>query len=361
LNSSRFCEPQPRFWFYLVIRSIALSGAAAWPRGKVGIRFLGDAGVDVFFVISGFIMLFVNYNHFREPGATQRFFIRRFVRIAPLYWLLTTVAIVLLIASPGLFRFDRALLEPTWVAGSYLFVPVAMKSGLISPIVGVGWTLNFEMYFYVVFSFLLLLPRNVALIGLCAFFCLSAIAGTLVHPLHPWGILMTSGLLLEFLVGVLIAAATKAALLQFTRPSAVVALAVGWLALLLSTIFITPSPSDGLARFFIWGIPAAVIVASAKDLSVGSRPIGKILLLLGDASYSIYLISVFALPASALVLRTLRAQQILSFDAMVIVLIAMSTASGVMCWYLIERPMTSYFTKMTRGRKMRIAVVPSAQ
>jgi peptidoglycan/LPS O-acetylase OafA/YrhL len=328
-------------------------GGDEWPQDKVGIHSLGDSGVDIFFVISGFIMLYVNYNYFQQSGAPQRFIVKRLVRIVPLYWVLTTIAVALLLINPSLFSY-RTHLMAGWVIGSYLFFPVVMENGIASPVVGPGWTLNYEMYFYLIFSLCLFWPRNRALTRLCFFFGASVIVGRLFHPLSPWASLMTNGQLLEFTAGVLIALAAKKAFLQFTRLAAVMLLIVGWVALVLSSIYVTPNLADGVTRFFLWGIPAALIVAGAKDLSIGPGWFGKVLILLGDASYSIYLFHAFALPACALILRKAGVQHFLSFDLMLVVLMATGIASGVMCWYLIERPMTSYFSALTQGRKLQV-------
>jgi len=131
--------------------------------GLGGQLTVGDAGVDLFFVISGFIMLHVHRNDFGRPGAPLRFMLRRILRIVPIYWLLTTLALVFLIFAPQLFTTHYRGIYLPWIVGSYLFLPIAPPDWNATPVVGVGWTLNYEMFFYAVFAGALLLPRRLGL------------------------------------------------------------------------------------------------------------------------------------------------------------------------------------------------------
>lgn len=166
---------------------------------------VGDAGVDLFFVISGFVMLYVHRNDFGQPGAVTGFFKKRITRIVPLYWLLTTVAVSVTVLSPGLFTTHYAAADPAWVAGSYLFLPIPAPGRELSPVIGVGWTLNYEMFFYLVFGVLLTLPRPAALPFLLASFTVLVGLGVALAPAAPWAKFATSWLLLEFLLGIGIA------------------------------------------------------------------------------------------------------------------------------------------------------------
>ena len=132
-----------------------------------GIWQSGQAGVDIFFVISGFIMWVTTHDRRTTP---LQFLTNRIVRIVPLYWLLTlTVAAACLIA-PSLFR--GVVLAPEHVVKSLFFIP-DFYPGMpthIWPLLLPGWTLNYEMIFYVVFAVALLLPRHLMIpfTGLCS-------------------------------------------------------------------------------------------------------------------------------------------------------------------------------------------------
>ena len=115
-------------WLYLAI------------IGKFGDReFLYPlaAGVDVFFVISGFIMVYSSEKLFGEPGAPRIFLARRIARIVPIYWVTTAVDVWI----------ENKAFDLQYVLKSFFFIPYAQPSGQIVPVFGVGWTLNFEMFF----------------------------------------------------------------------------------------------------------------------------------------------------------------------------------------------------------------------
>jgi exopolysaccharide production protein ExoZ len=308
---------------------------------------VGDAGVDLFFVISGFIMLYVHGDDFGCPGAVQNFVSRRLLRIVPLYWMLTTVAVIFLIFAPQLFTTHYGGIDLAWIAGSYLFLPVAPPGGAVSPVVGVGWTLSYEMFFYAVFAGALLLPRKPGLRLVCLGFVSLVAAGTLLKASGAWLDLLTSWLLLDFLMGVAIAwwVLTRG---EISRTAGYVLLASG-LCCLAVTVVWTP-PEQGPLRFLLWGIPAAVIVFAMCSVRVAdSRPggFGRVMSVLVDASYSIYLFQFFALPAWARAMRTVRMEAI-PFDANVLILTALVTASGVGCWLLLERPLGSLARRLLK-------------
>ncbi|GGD97238.1 acyltransferase [Aureimonas endophytica] len=295
----------------------------------------GDAGVDIFFVISGFIMLYVHAGDFGKAGAVGEFLRRRVLRIAPIYWLLTSLGVALLVAGPDLFGHPRGGLDLAWIAGSYLFLPLPSPEGPISPVLGVGWTLNYEFFFYGLFAVALLMPRKPGLLGLGAVLCALVIAGTILRPTHPTLTFLTSWLLLDFLGGVAIAWWVLAGgrLDPLTRRAF---LGLGLFALAVTVYW--PPHEAGPARFLAWGFPAMLVVLALYDRPLPRHAGGRLLRLLGDASYSIYLFQVFALPGWAKVMAKL-GLGILPFELAVLVLVALVTASGVVCWYVLERPL----------------------
>jgi exopolysaccharide production protein ExoZ len=116
---------------------------------------IGSAGVDIFFVISGFIMFHTNREVFGHAGAAILFLKRRILRVAPLYWLCTAFAL-----------WPKTELKT--LAASVLFVPVRSGDGSIHTVLAPGWTLNFEMFFYIVFAAGLVLPRKYGLPAIVA-------------------------------------------------------------------------------------------------------------------------------------------------------------------------------------------------
>jgi exopolysaccharide production protein ExoZ len=126
---------------------------------------MGAAGVDLFFIISGFIMWVTAIARDEPPG---RFALKRLIRIVPLYWLITTAVLLLVLAKPDLMR--SASLNLTHIASSYGFIawPHPRSAHRFWPLVIPGWTLNYEMLFYAIVAIALFLPRRARLLTIAA-------------------------------------------------------------------------------------------------------------------------------------------------------------------------------------------------
>jgi exopolysaccharide production protein ExoZ len=287
--------------------------------GRYGV---GAAGVDVFFVISGFIMGTVGVDE--APGEFLR---KRFARIAPLYWLLTLA--MCFGGWAGLFLnfpFDarRILL-------SLLFIPYVDADGNIWPLLVPGWTLNYEMFFYLIFTVGLAwrLAVPFTLIGLL----IAVGAGLVFAPQSAVGATWTSPLLLEFLVGLMLAQSnlrwpggSLAGSLLMTAAIAAFALSAPMHQLL-----------GGEYWVITWGVPAMAIVAGAIMVEQSGRWPSALLMpieRLGDTSYSLYLTHGMVLAVGHRLLGekhpTLRA----------IPGLPVAVALGFASYYLIEKPST---------------------
>jgi exopolysaccharide production protein ExoZ len=160
---------------------------------------LGNFGVYVFFIISGFIMVHICWESFGQPVAAASFLRRRMIRIVPLYWLATVAALAYhkLSATHGS---DAGWLELVY---SLAFIPYSGDDGSWTPILGQGWTLNYEIMFYLIFALGLSFRRQIALPAV------GVILGTLViiGPLLPNETLtyLASPIVLWFLLGMALA------------------------------------------------------------------------------------------------------------------------------------------------------------
>ena len=309
------------------------------PRGQLRV---GDAGVDLFFVISGFIMLHVHGRDFAVPGASLKFMTRRVLRIVPVYWLLTTVALGFQIFAPWIFTTHYKGADILWIIGSYLFLPIAVSGSTISPLVGVGWTLNYEMFFYAVFAVVLLFQRRSGLrLIFWGFACLVA-TGVLLGSANVAVGFFTSWLLLDFLLGLAICAWSFDRR-KLSRASTGLLLLTGVTCLAATTI--RSPPEEGGLRFVAWGIPSALIVLAMRNVAIPSGIFASTAIVLGDASYSIYLFQFFALPGWAQVMR-ISGAAVIPFDFSVLILTVLVTLTGLGSYLLIERPVT----KLVRSR-----------
>jgi peptidoglycan/LPS O-acetylase OafA/YrhL len=281
-----------------------------------------SAGVDLFFVISGFVMVYSSERLFGAQASPGIFMRHRVARIVPLYWIVTTIW--LLTGTP----FD-------WVnlIGSYSFIPfVSEITNQPNPYYGLGWTLNFEMMFYVVFASCLQLRKAVAL-ALAAALLLGLVAvGRLVElpysPLTTW----TNPLILEFLAGGAIA-------LLHRRGVMLPAVArVAMIAVALVTIGQFHVAELEPARWAEWGIPAAAIVAATV---LGRNPwadlrVGKVAAALGDASYSLYLLHQLPYYVMVRVAAEHGAPRLLWIG------IVASIVLSLACYRYFERPVTNF-------------------
>jgi exopolysaccharide production protein ExoZ len=311
--------------------SHALFGAHGLPKPLV---LFGAAGVDLFFVISGFIMLHTTWSEFGRPGAPGRFLLRRVVRIFPLYW--AFLCLVLLAKSSGAMY--RSLeITPEILFGSALLLPT---SGLV---IGVAWTLVFEMYFYYLFATWLRSKRaGIAVLGVAASIAIIGLSATLL-PTSNLRHYLTNPIVFEFVLGL-----GLAWLLRSGRslPRRWHLIALGTLGIALASLFAPADTTAGLAkevRFLCWGVPAALIVtASLAPVAARSRG-AQLLVYLGNASYALYLSHEFVMIGYARLLKSSTVSALLPGAAWVVLITALSLALGFATHQWLERPLTRFF------------------
>ncbi|WEX90799.1 acyltransferase [Sinorhizobium garamanticum] len=291
---------------------------------KTGHHFaIGAAGVDVFFVISGFIMWVISDRRHVTPA---QFMVDRIRRIVPIYWLATMVMVAGGIA--GLF--PNMVLSVRHALASLFFLPMRSPSnGEIWPVLVQGWTLNFEMLFYAVFAVSLLLPRNWRLPSIAGLFSLLIVAGLVTSFDHPLMLTYTRPVILEFVAGMVVG--------EFWLKGRVPPLAVG-VALIACSFggfaFV------GLLRLpfdeFTIGPLAVMLVVGVLSIEargyIRSLPLPN---LLGNASYSIYIWHTFAISVVA------KAASMVGIDAWIAMAISVlsGTAIGVAGYAMLERPL----------------------
>jgi exopolysaccharide production protein ExoZ len=323
----------------------------------------GSAGVDLFFVISGFIMYYTTANRAMTTG---EFYLKRLIRIFPLYFAVSSVAFLLARLAPSATRtFSPHFYDYT---RSILFVPfysttvhgVDSLTPLMRPEVGQGWTLNYEVFFYFLFGLSLFLPRRFRMRVLITLFLLLTVIGALFHPSSAILSTYTDSLLLEFVLGVVIGHFLVRKLPKSVTTIGISMLTVSGIASLAIQMFGTVS----LPRVIAYGLPAACLVAAALWLEHNQLvPRVSAFLLLGDASYSLYLLHGFVVA----ILRRLWARysdvNLLSTH---IVFVLVSTVAAelvaVVAFKYAERPTTRILTKASkslgltrRGEKERVS------
>ena len=338
-------------WEYLGIQALRAVAALAVVLGHslnflargtgslpaVMAEFQGAVGVDLFFVISGFVMTVSSDRLLRKEHPARVFLWRRLLRIAPLYWIITLAKLALVAAFPSL---QSAHPVSLWnVVASFLFVPSMSNTGEIRPVVTLGWTLNFEMAFYLLFAGSLIVRRRFLWLLLPAIAVLGLLGGLRSGTWPAWTSL-ADPIVLEFAAGVLIA------LLSMRRwePGT----PVSWLLLTLGAtglIWIKPGLPLVLRPIF-WGVPAALVVLGTVGLERTWRTrLPRWILLLGSASYSIYLVQIFVFPvvdAAALRIRA-SAPTVTPWElttGVVVASLLSASLAGIATHLLVERPLT---------------------
>ena len=340
---------RPTFKLIQILRALAAlmvvvhhATIMLWQREHLQLRtwFNGASGVDLFFVISGFVMTISSAPLRKAKHPARTFLARRLERVVPMYWLVTTVKVGVLLLVPAMGV--NALGNWNHVLASYLFIPSVNPQGALEPVVIVGWTLNFEMAFYVLFALALGLRAKPLLVAG------PVILGAALWPLSgaPVGAnafrFFEATLPVEFLFG-----AGLALLLPYMlRLSWLVGLGLAVSGLL--PLLFWELPNFSWWRGFEWGLPATAVVAGALILErrwgAGSP---RWMLELGDASYSIYLIHTFALPVAGILFSHVAAPWAGNLALALGFAVPLSTAAGEAAYRLIERPITAWF----KGRR----------
>ncbi|MGO4327444.1 acyltransferase family protein [Cupriavidus sp. 2TAF22] len=249
----------------------------------------GHVGVDVFFVISGFIIAWVAVLARTQPEPTLSFAIRRVCRLAPPYWFMSVLhALTLNPVSPGLF------------AASLAFIPSAPQDAPYFgyPALYVGWSLNYEMAFYAVCALGLMLAGRRALLVMAAVFAVTTLAlpwwrfGAVdLDPAHAypfasaWLSMIANPLVLEFALGCALAWLYARTRHRLTRGVATVLLALGVAGFSASLVLVEPEFSLGGRA-----LPAGALLFGAVAAEhAGVLRVPRMLVWLGELSYALYL------------------------------------------------------------------------
>ena len=261
---------------------------------------------------------------------------RRFTRIVPLYWGATTAKIAILKLWPS------AALNPVgtpWrMLASYLFIPANNGKGEMYPVLDVGWTLSYEIFFYLLFAVAIALDLY-PLAFLAP--CLTAVAliGMLRPATWPDFTILASTIVIEFLYGVILAHLVTRKKLPGNRVGMLL-LGGGFVALML----IPQAPANW--KFLAWGLPAAAVVTGAVALEgkYGARA-PKWLIEAGEASYALYLSHTFIMPFLGNVLGRLHLPGTVSLTAAIVLGLGISFPVSLLVHRWVEKPLMNLFKK----------------
>jgi exopolysaccharide production protein ExoZ len=248
---------------------------------------VGAAGVDIFFVISGFIIVYTMMLRER-PITWPQFALARIKRVVPLYWLFTLLLVGIWVTHKAL---KSMVVTPDLLIRSLFFLPLTKytlgAAPSSHPILVQGWTLQYEAFFY------LLCTLVIAILGVKKLFpfvsiavVLSMVAARLIPSAPNY---LSDPLLLEFVAGTILGWLAATGLLAGLAHGRVLA----WLAISGATValFLTSFLTDPFsARVWGWGIPGVLLVFGSILVKPSrSGILARPAIYIGSASYSIYL------------------------------------------------------------------------
>jgi peptidoglycan/LPS O-acetylase OafA/YrhL len=244
-----------------------------------GVPWVG--GVDVFFVISGFIMTWMTREQFGNRAAAANFLKRRIIRVVPPYWFFTLLTVAAVLVAGG--RIKNVTADPALVISSLAFIPWPRIDGIMVPILPQGWTLNYEAFFYLAFALCMTMRRGLAI--LVAAFVLFAASAWFIPDRWFVARFFADPIILEFVAGI----GLGRLYLAGVRLAPVVSAAL--IVAAVATYFVMPEVGDTFYRPLHLGIPAALL---ASALILGPEPkrlnwLGEAIKAGGDASYTLYL------------------------------------------------------------------------
>jgi exopolysaccharide production protein ExoZ len=313
---------------------------------------LGHTGVTMFFAISGFIMVHVALRNRSRPSPVS-FLRNRLLRVAPLYYLTTLLMIAFAWATASLStRTDHGLPSALELALSFLFIPYRAPSGLVQPVYGLGWTLQYEMFFYLLFAL------GLACGARRGIWCVLAVLGLLVgigfgmdEPAGRWGVAivvhtLTRPILLYFAIGMAIALVRNR--LEGRLPSLPApVMALGALIALAFAAMLGDAHGEALAAIAI-ALGVTVLTYPAPPRSTTGRSFLAMSRAWGDASYSIYLTHSFLLGAFAAATIPLLASVPLALPVLTLLACLVCAAAGWLSWRFVERPMNAMLRRRSR-------------
>lgn len=316
---------------------VLASHALLYPLAEQSLAYgrLGWLGVILFFVVSGFIMVAVTGQGRFEAGTFLR---RRVLRVVPLYWAFTLMAAALALVLPELFK--TTVFDGQQLLLSLAFIPFYNPASHgLHPLYKLGWTLNYEMFFYVSFALLAVLDARRRVVVLTLAYLGLTLVGLVLQPQSPIPAFYTSYMPLAFVAGAWLGIAHIEGRLAQMSKSMLLPLAAIGIAGLMEGFWIDRGIVEDSTAFL--GLLAFACAAVALFVGLERHlPRFKLLEQLGDASYSIYLVHIFAVAAVAgVLLRLLEPGNGFVVAAAIAVAIVCGLAVGWALYMLVEKPL----------------------
>ncbi|EKN66445.1 hypothetical protein BABA_15087 [Neobacillus bataviensis LMG 21833] len=312
----------------------------------------GYMGVDIFFVLSGFIIYFVHRPDIGNKEKLKPFLLKRFIRVYPVYW------VVLLVVTPLYFlipSFGEGFeTNPMFIIKSWLLIP-----DIHFPILNVAWSLRHEVLFYIIFGLILIFNKNrkvsYSVIALwltttCLLFIF--MPRDIWEGQNIWIKFLFNPYNIDFALGSLAAhlfVSKENKLKNFGKLSLFFGLI--WFAFSWYNQF---SKIIEVHRIIAWGIPAFFIIFGLVSLeSKGKLRHINILFILGNASYSIYLINYISVSFLNKIFNYLNLYDIFGYFISITLCVIITLIAGCILHYVIEMPLIKFIKGLILERKSK--------
>jgi peptidoglycan/LPS O-acetylase OafA/YrhL len=326
---------------------VAWVHAGQWllPISAQSLPSFGVYGIDIFFVISGFIVSSLVLRSRQKPGATAmwEFLKRRLIRIFPIYWLFCLLQI-------GRLLHNRQLFQRNYLP--VFFLLPGLRHIETPLLVDFSWTMIFEMFFYYTLAVILLGTVRRGVPTVITAFCAAVVFGGIFDIRRPIWIVLCNPIVLEFVFGAFVALAYR----HFgrLRRLGIVLLILGSVASISLAIFpsgaiatgprMVLSDSGVMVRVMTWGIAATMVVGGMVFWSPAIRSrLGRVAVVLGNSSYSAYLASAMVIEFTMrLLLKVLGGSVPFSVGRVAVYQVAVTICvfvAGWVCYQFVEWPM----------------------
>jgi len=307
----------------------------------------GGSGVDIFFVLSGFIITYTNFTYIGKPFTGVKYLKRRFIRIFPIYWIIITCLILLQILLPDFYntKFDTGIFN---IIQTYLLLPGHVMLN------GVSWSLTNELFFYLLYALAIVIPqKKISFYLLIIYFCI-LIVFAIIGPVNLLGSSSLTIFLfpmnIEFILGVFVVLIVNSILPKYVFPILIVGIVIFMFGAFLNDRNIDLSRSfsnQALNRVLLFGIPSFLIILALVKMELTKNIyLHSIFLKLGDASYSIYLLHLPIVAAFFKIMAKLRIENTAITQLFCLLLLILVCSIGVWIYHNIEKPIIRALNKL---------------
>jgi exopolysaccharide production protein ExoZ len=309
----------------------------------------GMSGVDLFFVISGFVMVMVTRGKFQIKGEALKFLYHRASRIYPLYWVYSILALIVFMIQPAWVNSSQG--NEVNLLSSFLLLPSDKL-----PLVQVGWTLIHEIYFYLVFFvILLLLPEEFLVYAILAWGTCVVLLNSILDPGNPFYNLISNPLTFEFLGGTLLGLAYQRSQKRLNTSWLVLMAVVPFLVAVAGFVYYqtgTGTSPEGWWRVLIYGVPSLIVTYCFIEAERNGFRLHSSLIQIGNVSYSIYLSHLFTINVIGRIWKIFSIEPI--FDNVIAVFIALGMVLlvGFLSYSFVERPLLQLSRNLEKTRAL---------